>query len=346
MSTMEYATLRKGRLVVKESSFDLVDVKGQPGARRALEIAAAGGHHLLMIGPPGGGKTMLARRIPSILPPMTHAEAIEVTAVHSVAGVLPSNSGLISIRPFRAPHHTVSDAGLVGGGEPPRPGEISLAHRGVLFLDELAEFRKSAIKALQQPLKDGSVTIARARIRATFPALPLLLVAAVNPCPCGYAGDPSHRCQCGEHRIHAYLSRMSGPLLDRIDLHVLVPAVESHCIRETERGESSEQVRYRVLRAREAQTERQRTGLVKASTNARLSPLELDTVAVPDARGIDLLMKAVDSAFEYAKVLRLARTIADLEGSNTVRMEHVAQAIPFRAIAKWRASKPSLFTKS
>lgn len=318
-----------------DRNLDLSDVKGQPGARRALEIAAAGSHHLLMIGPPGGGKTMLARRIPSILPPLTHAEALEVTAVHSVAGLLPTDSGLMSVRPFRAPHHTVSDAGLVGGGAPPRPGEVSLAHQGVLFLDELAEFRRSAIEALRQPLEDGVLTISRARMRATFPARPLL-VAAVNPCPCGYAGDPGGRCQCGEHRIHAYRSKLSGPLLDRIDLHVHVPPVEVRSLRGRAQGEDSQQVRERVIRARDVQTNRHRTSRVKARTNALLSPKELDLVAVPDPEGIRLLINAVDklglSARAYTKILRVSRTIADLEGSDDVRSPHVAEAIRGRVL--------------
>lgn len=324
-----------------DDSLDLSDVKGQPGARRALEIAAAGAHHLLMIGPPGGGKTMLARRIPSILPPMDYAEAIEVTAVHSVAGLLPSDSGLMRVRPFRAPHHTVSDAGLVGGGAPPRPGEISLAHRGVLFLDELAEFRRSAIEALRQPLEDGVLTIARARVRATFPALPLL-VAAVNPCPCGYAMDPNGRCQCGEHRIHAYRAKLSGPLLDRIDLHVSVPPVEVASLRDKERGETSEAVRERVLEARGMQSERRRHDKVQSVTNAQLGPGDLDRVAVPDKAGIALLVNAVDklglSARAYTKILRVARTIADLEGSDAVRACHVAEAIQGRVLDRSRVS--------
>ena len=318
-----------------DERLDLIDVKGQPGARRALEIAAAGGHHLLMIGPPGGGKTMLARRLPSIMPPLTYSEALEVTAIHSVAGLLPSDSGLVTIRPFRAPHHTVSDAGLVGGGAPPRPGEVSLAHQGVLFLDELAEFRRSAIEALRQPLEDGQLTIARAKERATYPARPML-VAAVNPCPCGYAGDSSGRCQCGEHRIHAYRAKLSGPLLDRIDLHVHVPPVDVTFLRERPCGESSATVRARVMAARAIQARRLETGQVESRCNGALSSRELDAVALPDAQGMKLLIAAAErlglSARAYGKILRLARTIADLESSPDVRSVHIAEAIQGRVL--------------
>ena len=318
-----------------DTALDLADVKGQQGARRALEIAASGGHHLLMIGPPGGGKTMLARRLPSILPPLRYEESLEVSVVHSVAGILPPDAGLVRTRPFRAPHHTVSDAGLVGGGGPPRPGEVSLAHLGVLFLDELAEFRRSSLEALRQPLEDGVITIARATMRATFPARPLL-VAAVNPCPCGYAGDPSGRCGCGDHRIRAYRGKLSGPLVDRIDVHVNVPPVEVASLRTAREGESSEQVRDRVVRAREVQHERWRSGEVRSSTNAALSARELDRVACPDEQGARLLVSATErlglSARAYAKVLRVARTIADLEGSNAVKAQHVAEAIQARVL--------------
>jgi len=314
---------------------DLADVKGQQAARRALEIAAAGSHHLLMIGPPGGGKTMLARRIGSILPPLTYSEALEVTAVHSVAGMLPGASGLMTERPFRAPHHTVSDAGLVGGGSPPRPGEVSLAHLGVLFLDELAEFRRSAIEALRQPLEDGVLTISRAKECATYPASPLL-VAAINPCPCGYAGDTSGKCHCGENRIRAYRGRLSGPLLDRIDLHVHVPPVDVGSLRAKPTGESSETVRERVVAARWIQSERHRKGVVRHRCNGTLSARELDEIAVPDSDGIRLLVMALEklglSARAYGKVLRLARTIADLEGSADVRSVHVAEAIRGRVL--------------
>ena len=318
-----------------DDQLDLLDVKGQPAARRALEIAAAGGHHLLMIGPPGGGKTMLARRIASILPPLTYSEALETTAIHSVAGMLPGDSGLMTKRPFRAPHHTVSDAGLVGGGSPPRPGEVSLAHLGVLFLDELAEFRRSAIEALRQPLEDGVLTISRAKERATYPASPLL-VGAINPCPCGFAGDAGGRCQCGEHRIRTYRARLSGPLLDRIDLHVHVPPVDVCSLQGKPCGESSETVRTRVVAARKVQTDRVHSGQVRSRTNAKLSTRELDEVAIPDASGIRLLVTAIEklglSARAYGKILRVARTIADLDGSADVRSVHVAEAIRGRVL--------------
>jgi magnesium chelatase family protein len=314
---------------------DLADVRGQLGARRALEIAAAGGHNLLMIGPPGGGKTMLARRLPGVLPPLSTEEALEVLAVHSIAGLLSASRGLSRARPFRSPHHTVSEVGLVGGGDGPRPGEVSLAHQGVLFLDELAEFRRPALEALRQPLEDGFVTISRAQAKATFPAR-LMLVCAMNPCACGWLGDGSGRCACTPERIRAYRAKMSGPLLDRIDVHVVLPPVEVRALQGSARGEASASVRARIERARAVQRERAQRGVVVSSTNAALAAGDLERVALLCSVGARMLAAAVErlslSARAYGKVLRVARTIADLGGSESVRPDHVAEAIGLRVL--------------
>jgi len=317
------------------ASGDLSEVRGQASARRALEMAAAGGHNLLFVGPPGSGKTLLARLLPTILPPLELDEAVECTAIHSVAGTLPVETGIVTQRPFRAPHHSVSEAGLVGGGDLPRPGEVSLAHHGVLFLDELAEFRRAALEALRQPLEDGKVCIARARARAWFPARPLL-VAAVNPCPCGYLGHPRLSCRCSEGVRERYRARLSGPLLDRIDIHVSVPPVEVAALVRAGGGESSATVRARVLRARAAQRARAKELSLHATLNAALPGPDLERIVKLDSESRRLIEGAVTrlglSARAFNKVLRVARTIADLEGEQHVRAAHIGEAIQGRIL--------------
>ncbi len=308
---------------------DFADVRGQVVAKRALEVAAAGAHNLLMIGPPGSGKTMLARRLAGILPPLTFEEALETTKIHSVAGVLPPDSGLVPVRPFRDPHHTVSPAGLIGGGAGvPGPGEVSLAHNGVLFLDELPEFPKNVLELLRQPLEGGSVTIARANMTLSFPSN-FMLVAAMNPCPCGYYGDTTRECRCTGAIIQRYLSKISGPLLDRIDLHIEVPAVAYKELRGHGDGVSSGQMRERVLAAREIQRGR---GFYNAEIPHRL----LRQLAALDDAGERTLETAVRrmglSARAHDRILKVSRTIADLTGADAVSAKHVAEAVQYRSL--------------
>jgi magnesium chelatase family protein len=312
---------------------DFADVKGQEHAKRALEVAAAGSHNVLMIGPPGSGKTMLARRLPSILPPLTLEEALETTKIHSVAGLLSEGQSLIATRPYRCPHHTISDIALIGGGQTPKPGEVSLAHHGILFLDELPEFKRNALEVLRQPLENGAVSISRAAASVAYPAQ-FVLVAAMNPCPCGYAGDSTHQCTCTPNMVNRYRSRVSGPLLDRIDLHVDVPAVPYKELSADFVCEPSSAIRERVIVARERQLARFKHDRIYANGQMKTRHIKKYCLLTDEAHALfDTAMQRLGlSARAYSRILKVARTIADLAASDRIETPHIAEAIQYRSL--------------
>lgn len=320
----------------QQCSFDLdfADVKGQEGVKRALEIAAAGSHNVIMIGAPGSGKSMMAKRLPGILPPLTLAESLETTQIHSVAGKLSSGTSLISQRPFRSPHHTVSQVAMTGGGNRALPGEVSMAHNGVLFCDELTEFNKSTLEVLRQPLEDRKITISRARYTVEYPCS-FMFVASMNPCPCGYYGDPTHHCVCTPGQISRYLSKISGPLLDRIDLHCEVSVVPFAQLSEMKPGEPSSVIRERVIKARQIQEERYKN-YKDIHCNAQMTERMIHQYAEPDAQSLNMLRTAMErlslSARAYSRILKVARTIADLEGTEHIQSHHIAEAIGYRSL--------------